>query len=68
MEKIEYSKDRNQVIYSVGNIEITLSVENDGLDRDQPARIEPVDFSNLESQNYYSENWETIEEKILDHL
>jgi hypothetical protein len=53
---MEIQIEKKEVVITVLNLEISGIITKDG--------FEPYYFSSAEAEQYYSENWEIIDEKI----
>jgi hypothetical protein len=53
---MEIQIEKKEVVITVQNLEISGIITKDG--------FEPYYFSSAEAEEYYSENWEIIDEKI----
>jgi hypothetical protein len=52
--------EKKEVVITVQNLEISGIITKDG--------FEPFYFSSESAEEYYSENWESIEEQIIKKL
>jgi hypothetical protein len=52
--------EKKEVVITVQNLEISGIITKDG--------FEPFYFSSEAAEDYYSENWESIEEQIIKKL